>query len=412
MKKIFYLFVSLCFVSLLAMSQNATPFPNSEYSRWSIGVNVGSPFYWGDFKSFSADKDYYGLDGGLQLTYQVSSLLGITFSGDYGTNKTGNRAYAKNYLLDKKGYTYYTPQSATTATYGTLYGKTRHLSLGLGVDINLLRLLTSNPNRRFAILLTPTAWVQKFSSDIYKLSDDSKFTDGSMEQSWHMALGGSLSLRYRASKTIDLQLKNTFAYIYNNKFDGIETDLVTRQNYMWIPQLGIVFKLGNTQKSGKIDNMLYYGKREAPAPVVEPQTEPAKEEAVVIAEQPKPEPQKEEPQPIVEKAKEEIPTLPILYFSFNRWDIQTETQADDLRTIVETVGKFADCPIILKGYGDHRGSNLANKHVSQKRADAVRKYLINQGIDGNRISAEGCGKDVSVADKEARRVEIHLINKE
>ena len=399
------LFVIISFVGLSVKAQTATATTKSDYSRWSIGANVGMPFFWGDFKSFSADKNYFGIGGGLQITYQLSSLLGITLSGDYGQNKAGSREYSKNYLLDQNGYTYYLAQSKTTAAYGTLYSKIRYVDVGLGVDINLLRLLTSNPNRRFAILLTPTAWIQKFSTDLYKKSDDSQYTDGSPKQNWHMALGGSLSLRYRASKHIDLQLKNTFAYIYNDKFDGIDTYPVTRQNYMWVPQLGIVFKLGNTKKSGKIDNMLYYGKsKEIPAPVVVPPAEPVKEEPVVV-EQPKP--KEEAPQP----AKVELPTLPCIYFDFNSIEVPTTTQAADLTTIVEAVKKYADCPISLKGYCDQKGTDEVNAKVSQMRADSMKSYLVSQGVDESRISTEGCGKDTVSADAQARRVEILLREK-
>jgi outer membrane protein OmpA-like peptidoglycan-associated protein len=400
---IFLLMAGMFFTT--SEAQNLSSPAKSDYSRWSIGANVGMPFYWGDFKSFSADKTYYGINGGLQLTYQISSLLGITFSGDYGQNKAGSREYSKNYLLDQTGYTYYVSQTKTTAAYSSLYSKISELSFGLGVDVNLLRLLTSNPNRRFAILLTPTAWVQKYSTDVYKKSDDSKYTDGTMKQNWHFALGGSLALRYRASKNIDLQLKNTFAYIYNNKFDGIETYPSTRQNYMWMPQLGIVFKLGNTAKSGKVDNMLYYGKSAVqPAPVVEPQAEPVKQDTVV---QQQPAPQKE----VVQPEKVVLPTLPSLYFDFNRWNIDTERQASDLKTIVDALRQYADYPVVIEGYADKKGSEANNRIVSQRRADALKKYLVGQGVDENRITTEGCGEDTAVSDAEARRVEVILQSK-
>lgn len=389
----------------IANAQTTSPTTKGNYSRWSIGANVGMPFYWGDFKSFSADKTYYGINGGLQLTYQISSLLGITLTGDYGSNKAGSRDYAKNYLLDPSGYTYYTAQSKTTATYGTLESKISMLSVGLGVDVNLLRFFTSNSNRRFAILLTPSAWVQKFSTDVYKKADDTKFSDGSMKQNWHFALGGSLALRYRASKTIDLQLKNTFAYIYNNRFDGIETHSNTRQNYMWMPQLGIVFKLGNTAKNGKIDNMLYYGNSTAqPAMVIAPPTESANQDTTTVT---PPAPQKEVAQPVSQPEKVQLPLLPSLYFDFNRWDIHTVSQATALQTILNALQRFSSYPILLEGYADKQGSEANNQYVSQKRADTVKSYLIQQGINANRISTQACGIDTSVSDSLARRVEIH-----
>ena len=69
--------------------------------------------------------------------------------------------------------------------------------------------------------------------------------------------------------------------------------------------------------------------------------------------------------------------------------------------------------IVVEGHTDSRGSNANNMTLSQNRADAVRAYLITQGIDSNKITAVGWGEDRPVADNNTadgrannRRVEL------
>src|SRR5215813_881201 len=69
--------------------------------------------------------------------------------------------------------------------------------------------------------------------------------------------------------------------------------------------------------------------------------------------------------------------------------------------------------LTIEGYTDSTGSAEFNQSLSEKRADAVRDYLINQGIDDGTLSAMGFGMNNSVADNRTsegrqknRRVEI------
>jgi outer membrane protein OmpA-like peptidoglycan-associated protein len=388
--------------------------PKSDYSRWSVGANIGTPFFWGDFKSFSSDKTYFGIGAGLNLGYQIIPLLGVSVSADYLQGKIGCRDYAKGYFLDKTGYTYYTTQTAATAKYDDLYANVRGLSFGIGLDFNLLRLFDRNPDRRFSVILTPEAWLQKYFTGVYLKNGDSKFVDNAPDQDWNAALGGSASLRYRVSKVVDIQLRNTFAYIYNNNFDGIRTHSSTRQNLMWEPQLGVIIKLGNCPKAGtsKVDNLMYYGKP-APAPVIVPQPAP-KPEPAPVKEEPKVEPAPApapapQPAPVAEPAKVVLPTLPSIYFAFDSWSLKG--QYSKLKTIADTLGKYPDYDIQVNGYGDRHGSAKANRHVSTRRATAVKSYLVRHGIPADRIKAKGFGSDRSTSSDKARRVETIIVEK-
>jgi outer membrane protein OmpA-like peptidoglycan-associated protein len=66
---------------------------------------------------------------------------------------------------------------------------------------------------------------------------------------------------------------------------------------------------------------------------------------------------------------------------------------------------------IVAGHTDARGSASYNKQLSQRRAEAVKGYLVSKGIDANRLDAVGYGSEHPLApdrpeDPSNRRVEI------
>jgi outer membrane protein OmpA-like peptidoglycan-associated protein len=68
----------------------------------------------------------------------------------------------------------------------------------------------------------------------------------------------------------------------------------------------------------------------------------------------------------------------------------------------------------ISGYTDSTGAAARNMVLSQERADAVKAFLLTQGIDGARILAKGYGAtDFAVSDPaspENRRVEARRMD--
>lgn len=69
--------------------------------------------------------------------------------------------------------------------------------------------------------------------------------------------------------------------------------------------------------------------------------------------------------------------------------------------------------LVVEGHTDAKGSQGHNLELSARRAEAVRTYLVSQGVDSKRISAQGLGFSRPVADNKSaegrannRRVEI------
>jgi outer membrane protein OmpA-like peptidoglycan-associated protein len=73
----------------------------------------------------------------------------------------------------------------------------------------------------------------------------------------------------------------------------------------------------------------------------------------------------------------------------------------------------------VEGHTDSRGSDDANLELSQRRAVAVKEFLVDRGVAAERLSARGYGESHPIADNdtragraENRRVEFHIIERE
>jgi len=58
---------------------------------------------------------------------------------------------------------------------------------------------------------------------------------------------------------------------------------------------------------------------------------------------------------------------------------------------------YADLNLTIQGYTDPAGSKKHNEQLSQKRAEAVRDFLIGEGVDPGLVKAEGRGSANPVA---------------
>jgi outer membrane protein OmpA-like peptidoglycan-associated protein len=105
----------------------------------------------------------------------------------------------------------------------------------------------------------------------------------------------------------------------------------------------------------------------------------------------------------------------------NLADVLFATGKYDLRPSArEALAKFSGIVIAhpglrmaVGGYTDSVGGDAFNVTLSENRANAVKAYLVNQGIDPNSITSTGYGKSNPVADNDTasgrqqnRRVEI------
>lgn len=68
---------------------------------------------------------------------------------------------------------------------------------------------------------------------------------------------------------------------------------------------------------------------------------------------------------------------------------QYKTQLMEMAKVMKDMRQYS---LDLSGYADRQGEEKFNQQLSQHRADAVKAFLVSQGIDGNRISTKGYGE--------------------
>lgn len=84
-----------------------------------------------------------------------------------------------------------------------------------------------------------------------------------------------------------------------------------------------------------------------------------------------------------------------------------------LNNVVDIMKENPSYKLIIDGHTDAQGDDNANMELSKKRAAAVKKYLVDKGIDTNRLTSRGFGEtvpkatnDTSAGRAENRRVEF------
>lgn len=84
-------------------------------------------------------------------------------------------------------------------------------------------------------------------------------------------------------------------------------------------------------------------------------------------------------------------TLPDILYEFDSWELQTQFK-DSLNGLVQTMRDNPNIVIELASHTDSRGTDEYNDTLSQRRARAVVDYLVEQGIESERLEAAGYGK--------------------
>ena len=104
-----------------------------------------------------------------------------------------------------------------------------------------------------------------------------------------------------------------------------------------------------------------------------------------------------------------------VFFDHDKWDIKPES-IEELNTLKSFLTKNSDLCVRLDAHTDNNGTNEYNKELSRKRAQSVVDYLIGNGIDPVRLSAQGFGEEHPVTTndtpegrEENRRVEFTKI---
>lgn len=83
--------------------------------------------------------------------------------------------------------------------------------------------------------------------------------------------------------------------------------------------------------------------------------------------------------------------IPIIYFDFDKSNIRYDAEIE-LQKVLAVLNKYPTMTIDIRSHTDCRGTETYNERLSERRAKSTRKYLIDNGIASERLTAKGYGE--------------------
>ena len=81
-----------------------------------------------------------------------------------------------------------------------------------------------------------------------------------------------------------------------------------------------------------------------------------------------------------------------VFFATNKSTLTTASR-DTLRKQAAWMRKKSDVSVVVEGHADERGTREYNLALGERRANAVKDYLMTYGISGSRLSVISYGKE-------------------
>ena len=87
------------------------------------------------------------------------------------------------------------------------------------------------------------------------------------------------------------------------------------------------------------------------------------------------------------------------------FDLDSQTIRDDAKPVLQKdadwMKHWGSTKVMVEGHGDSRGSAEYNLALGERRATAVRDYLVNLGVGADRVQIVSKGKEAPVCSEEA-----------
>ena len=376
---------------------------------WYVGVEGGMPFGFSTFSSFGHDKTHLGWATGLYGGYRFNSIFSTELSAKYGEVNMSAQdcCVERNYWLGSDGVRYNAGVLGMDSwEYANLKSHVRMGRYGARVNVNLLGLFHKTANSRWDLAVSPHIYAVTTKADIQTIADEAKVMKGSTN--WHLGYAADLQVGYQLTSCLKLGIYSGLTRLTGERMDGMP-EYLHKNNFVWESgiRLGISFakaKKKNVAVETTPIKELEVPTTELEVPTTEPevqQLETTPKETTLQQETAEKAATRVEEQEVVEQPKA---TFPIVYFAFNSIGIK-QSELSKLNGILRTLKENPNMKVTVTGWCDTKGSVAVNKRISRQRAEAVKTWLVKNGIEASRITAIGNGSDDTQDADKARRVE-------
>jgi OOP family OmpA-OmpF porin len=113
------------------------------------------------------------------------------------------------------------------------------------------------------------------------------------------------------------------------------------------------------------------------------------------------------PSPVVLSPEKEETVNLLIEFDFDKSVVKPEFYSN-VNAVGEFLQNYPTATITVEGHTDNVGKNAYNQKLSERRAKAVKKYIVDKfGIDAKRIKAIGYGESKPVDTNETAEGRYH-----